>query len=315
MYNFFVKCIFQILSMGPLPNHIAFIMDGNRRFAKKKNLDERDGYRAGFLALMFMLKQCYELGIRYITIYSFAIDNFRRHPEEVKSLMELMQEKVEGFLEYENMISKYGIRVIFVGNLTLLSESLKAAAERAMEATSMNTTTFLLICVAYSSTDEIVHAVENTFMLNHPEKDRFLCEITEDGERKHEIVSSVVKTSRFYHSEKDQSSSEITRDEISSERSEEDERKQENESENKRGVIKLRDLEDNLYMSIAPEPDIVIRTSGATRLSNFLLWQTPSCLLHCPAVLWPELRLRHLVWAVLKYQRYFHYLDKKRGQL
>ncbi|KAL9237929.1 hypothetical protein vseg_012421 [Gypsophila vaccaria] len=271
-------------------------MDGNRRFAKKKNLDERDGYRAGFLALMFMLKQCYELGIRYITIYSFAIDNFRRHPEEVKSLMELMQEKVEGFLEYENMISKYGIRVIFVGNLTLLSESLKAAAERAMEATSMNTTTYLLICVAYSSTDEIVHAMENTFILNHRGKDRSL---SEGGERKHEIVQSV---------------SEVTRDEILSEICEEDnEREQKNENE--LTVIKLKDLENNLYMSIAPEPDIVIRTSGATRLSNFLLWQTPSCLLYCPMVLWPELRLRHLVWAVLKYQRSYHYLQNKRGKL
>ncbi|XP_074276785.1 dehydrodolichyl diphosphate synthase CPT3-like [Silene latifolia] len=287
MYNFLVKWMFRILSVGPLPNHIAFIMDGNRRFAKKKNLDERDGYRAGFLALMFMLKQCYELGIRYITIYSFAIDNFKRHPEEVKCLMELMQEKVEGFLEYEGMITKYGIRVIFVGNLGLLSESLRVAAKRAMEATSMNTTTFLLICVAYSSTDEIVRSVEKTFNFHHS-KNHFVSEITENGEKK----------ALF-----------------SGERSEEYDDSSEKEDENEVGIIKMREIKNNLYMSIAPEPDIVIRSSGATRLSNFLLWQTQSCLLYCPAVLWPELRLRHLVWAVLKFQRWYYYLDQKRQEL
>ena len=85
-------------------------------------------------------------------------------------------------------------------------------------------------------------------------------------------------------------------------------------SESLNPVIKLSEIEKKMYMSVAPEPDILIRTSGETRLSNFILWQTQSCLLYSPAALWPELGLRHLVWAVLNFQRHYHYLEKIRKQ-
>ncbi|KAL4328176.1 hypothetical protein AHAS_Ahas13G0173900 [Arachis hypogaea] len=76
--------------MGPMPHHIAFIMDGNRRFAKKSNLAEGIGHKAGFPSLISMLRYCYELGVKYVTVYAFSIDNFKRKPNEVQSLMELM---------------------------------------------------------------------------------------------------------------------------------------------------------------------------------------------------------------------------------
>ncbi|KAI4301116.1 hypothetical protein L6164_034430 [Bauhinia variegata] len=85
--------VFRVLSVGPIPSHIAFIMDGNRRYSKMWNLVEGAEHKDGFLALMSMLKFCYELGVRYVTIYAFSIDNFKRLPEEVQSLMDLMQEK------------------------------------------------------------------------------------------------------------------------------------------------------------------------------------------------------------------------------
>lgn len=83
IYGFSRRSLFRVISMGPIPCHIAFIMDGNRRYAKKCGLLDGSGHKAGFSALMSMLQYCYELGIKYVTIYAFSIDNFRRKPEEV----------------------------------------------------------------------------------------------------------------------------------------------------------------------------------------------------------------------------------------
>nr|AWK98403.1 dehydrodolichyl diphosphate synthase 1 [Tripterygium wilfordii] len=271
---FLRKCLFYILSVGPVPTHIAFIMDGNRRYAKKQNLDGGAGHRIGFLALTSMLKYCYELGVRYVTIYAFSIDNFKRSPEEVQSLMDLMQEKIEGLIEKESIVNRYGVRVYFIGNLKLLTEPVRFAAERAMLATAKNSKAILSICVAYTSTNEIVHGVQKA------------CEEKYDEIR-------VLNASRTGYGL------------IELRGSEQDEREQ---------LIKLTDIEKNMYMAFAPEPDIIIRTSGETRLSNFLLWQSAHCYLYSPSVLWPEFGFRHFLWAILNFQRNQFYMDKRKKQ-
>lgn len=273
--TFLRKCILRVLSVGPIPEHIAYIMDGNRRYAKKQNMIEGTGHRVGFLALMSMLKYCYEMGVRYVTIYAFSIDNFKRRPEEVQSLMDLMQEKIEGLMEEESIVNRYGVRVHFLGNLKLLSEPVRLAAERAMVATANNSKAVLSICVAYNSTNEIVHAVEKA------------CE------EKWEEISLLNASGSGYGL-------------IGLECIEKDERE---------NLIKLIDIEKHMYVSIAPDPDILIRTSGETRLSNFLLWQSAYCYLYSTPVLWPEIGFRHLLWAILNFQRNHFYLEKKRKQL
>ncbi|KAJ8567709.1 hypothetical protein K7X08_019917 [Anisodus acutangulus] len=95
-------------------------------------------------------------------IYAFSIDNFRRRAEEVQYLMDLILEKIEGLLDHKSIVNRYGVRVHFVGNLKLLSEPVRLAAEEVMEATANNTKRTLLVCLAYSSTDEIVHAVQES---------------------------------------------------------------------------------------------------------------------------------------------------------
>lgn len=267
------RFIFRVLSEGPIPNHLAFILDGNRRYARKWNLGEGMGHRAGFLSLMSLMKYCYELGVKYVTVYAFSIDNFKRRPVEVQSVMDLMLEKIEGFLKEESVVNQYGVRVYFIGDLNLLSESVRLSAEKAMKATSNNDKSILLICVAYTSTDEIVHAAQES------------CE-----DKWHEI-QSIMKTN--------------------------DAQNDENGKENlgEKHVIKLADIERNMYMGVAPDPDILIRSSGETRLSNFLLWQTSNCLLYSPKALWPEVGLHHLVWAVLNFQRVHTELQKRRKQL
>jgi len=107
IYGWLRRFIFHVLSVGPLPNHIAFIMDGNRRYARKKKLPETEGYRIGFFALMSILKYCHELGIKHITIFAFSIDNFRRRPEEVQFIMDLMHEKMQGLLEDGNFAKRF----------------------------------------------------------------------------------------------------------------------------------------------------------------------------------------------------------------
>ncbi|KAK8674450.1 hypothetical protein V6N13_112741 [Hibiscus sabdariffa] len=264
--NFLRKCVFYILSVGPIPNHIAFIMDGNRRYTKRLNLMQGAGHKVGYSALMSMLKYCYELGVRYVTIYAFSIDNFKRSPEEVQSLMDLMLDKIEELLREESIVNRYGIRVYFSGNLKLLNEPVRLAAERVMLATAKNSKAVLSICVAYTSTNEIVHAVR------------------ESCEEKWDEIALLNSSGGYEPDESDH-------------------------------LIKVTDIEKHMYMAFAPDPDIIIRTSGETRLSNFLLWQSANCYLYSPSVLWPEIGFRQFLWAILNFQRTQFYLDKKRKQL
>lgn len=254
------KCIFGILSVAPLPNHIAFIMDGNRRYSKQHNLIDGAGHRAGFSSLMSMLRYCYELGVKYVTIYAFSIENFKRSPEEVQSLMDLMEEKIEGLIKEESIVNQYGVRVYFIGNLKLLSKPVRLAAERAMDATAKNSKAVLVICIAYTSTDEISHAVHES------------CEEKSDEVK---VLDDC-------------------------------------ETKDEKNIIGMADIERHMYMAVAPDPDIIIRTSGETRLSNFLLWQSSSCLLYSPSILWPEIGFRHLVKAILDFQNHLYYLNKQK---
>lgn len=253
------RWLFRVLSVGPVPSHLAFILDGNRRYARKWKLGEGMGHRAGFLSLMTLMKYCYELGIKYVTIYAFSIDNFKRKPDEVQYVMDLMLEKIEGLLKEQSIVNQYGVRVEFVGNLKLLSDPVRYAAEKAMEATANNDTSVLLIAVAYTSTDEIAHAAQVSC------QDK----IAESIDRQADVNNA----------------------------------------------IKLADVERHMYMAVAPDPDILVRTSGETRLSNFLLWQTSNSLLYSPKALWPEIGLRHLVWAVLNFQRVQPYLERRKKLL
>ncbi|CAI9093025.1 OLC1v1028426C4 [Oldenlandia corymbosa var. corymbosa] len=265
------KCVFSVLSIGPLPDHIAFIMDGNRRYAKRCNLLEGAGHKLGYAALMNMLKYCYELNIKFVTIYAFSIDNFRRRPEEVQSTMILIQEKIEDLIKEESLVNQYGVRIYFLGNLKLVSKSVRLAAERAMAATAGNSKAVLSICLAYTSTDEIVHAVQDC------------CD-----EKKEEIRSL---------------ESSGTENGLSAVRG--------NGKDKRKDIIVVHDVEKHMHAAVAPDPDIIIRTSGETRLSNFLLWQSAWCLLYAPSILWPQIGFRHLVWAVVEFQRNFCYLKQK----
>jgi len=306
-------------------------------------MGEGDGHKAGFSALLSVLRYCYELGIKYVTVYAFSIDNFRRKPKEVQTFMELMREKIEELLQQESIINEYGIRLHFIGNMQLLTEPVRVAAEKAMRVTAHNQERVLLICVAYTSRDEIVHAVQESckdkwneiqpskvdkvsngeftrinqgpkrngldlnFLDSCDENETKACilhEEAEGAEEKDALLEQNVKKQSDNYGE-----GEITSCNGTVEITEEPKYKQ-----GEIASIKLVDIEKHMYMAVAPDPDILIRTSGEARLSNFLLWQTSACPLYAPKVLWPEIGLRHLVWAVLNFQRHHFYLEKKKKQ-
>ncbi|XP_020202347.1 dehydrodolichyl diphosphate synthase 6 [Cajanus cajan] len=339
LYCYLRRCIFAILSVGPVPNHIAFIMDGNRRYAKKRNMKEGDGHKAGFTALMSILRYCYELGVKYVTVYAFSIDNFKRKPKEVQTLMELMREKIEELLQQESLINEYGVRLHFIGDLQLLTEPVRAVVEKAMRVTAHNNQRVLLICVAYTSRHEIVNAVQEcckekwnevkvskeTKVTNgafakfdHSMKgnafDLLLQDSCTDYQNTTKAYSNGVESAGKKDGVFDHNVEKHAVDHIDAEITSCTKLVEMNKARMyKQGeVIKLVDIEKQMYMAVAPDPDIMIRTSGEARLSNFLLWQTSTCPLYAPTALWPEIGLRHLVWAVLNFQRHHFYLEKKK---
>nr|ABK51403.1 LLA-66 [Lilium longiflorum] len=246
------RFFFAVLSVGPMPRHIAFILDGNRRYGKKWKLKEGESHNIGFLTLVRILRYCCEMGVEYVTLYAFSIDNFNRKPNEVQYVMNLIRENTQALVRDLDTVNRLGVRVNFIGRLDLLDGPLREAARTVMKATAGNTRIVLWVCTAYTSTEEIVHGVQGA---------------VEDEWARLRM--------------------EGTKREIS-----------------------LEDLEGKMYFERNPDPDILIRTSGETRLSNFVLWQTSFCLLYAPRCLWPDLSLRHLVWAVLLYQRSYAYLEK-----
>jgi ditrans,polycis-polyprenyl diphosphate synthase len=262
LQNFLRKCLVAVLSYGPMPKHIAFIMDGNRRYAKFRSIQEGTGHRVGFSALMSNLLYCYEMGVKYITVYAFSIDNFKRDPSEVKTLMDLMEEKINELLEKSSAINKLNCRINFWGNLDMLCEPVRLAAQKLMESTAENTGLVLSVCMPYNSTSEIVNAVNEA------------CAERREMSQKENAGDAV---NNGVHSE-----------------------------------ISVADLDRHMYSAGCPDPDIVIRTSGETRLSNFLLWQTTFSHLQNPDPLWPEFSFRRLVWAILQYQRVYPYLEQNR---
>ncbi|KAL6224395.1 hypothetical protein ACLB2K_003250 [Fragaria x ananassa] len=300
-------------------------------------LSSWEGHKAGYWCVMSLLRNCFEMGVKYVTFYAFSIDNFKRPPDEVQLLMNLLQDKIKEMREKKSYVNQFGIRVCFIGNLKLLSEPVRVAAEKAMKATVNNSKAVLIICLAYTSTDEIVHTVEESCKekmnevqapngrkvsngVIHRVKEggkvnvvtetyaHISCNNNFDGEAA--LGTSAASNGNSKRVEKVKRENGTVNHAVASNGFVEESGKQ----QQKIPQLKLVDIEKHMYMAVAPDPDIMIRSSGETRLSNFLLWQTSNCTLYSPAALWPEMGLWQLVWAVLNFQRDHYYMEKKKKQ-
>ncbi|TFK62920.1 dehydrodolichyl diphosphate synthetase [Pluteus cervinus] len=240
--------LLSVLAAGPIPKHVAFVMDGNRRYARSRRLEVKEGHWEGFNALKRVLEICLRLGIKCVTTYAFSIENFKRPKEEVDALMELAEQKLLELCQKGSLLDEHGVRLNVLGRTELFPQSLQNVIKQAEEMTRHNDRAILNLCMPYTSRDEISTAVEKTVQQaldsEYPVQ-WYVCEITE------------------------------------------------------------KTIEANLSTSLAGSPplDILIRTSGVRRLSDFLLWQCcEDTQLHFTSTYWPDFGLFDFVPIILDYQ-------------
>lgn len=157
------KILIWILKCGPLPDHVAIIMDGNRRFADKLKIQRNTGHLYGYDRLIKTIELLHHLGVNVLSVYAFSIDNFKRTPSEVTALMDLLQEKLEDLSQNDTVVKKYEVRVRIVGKLSLLPKPVQEAALTIMSKTESNKGPILNVCVPYTSREELTAAMQSIF--------------------------------------------------------------------------------------------------------------------------------------------------------
>lgn len=238
----FQRMACRVLRAGPVPRHIAFIMDGNRRFARKRSVGRIVGHRRGYQTLLDVLRWCDQIGVRTVTVFAFALDNFRRSQAEVDALMDLAAEKFTEMLGHEAMMSRYGVRVRVLGVLEELPPRLRRTIAQVVQSTRGHTKLTLNIAFAYSAKRE-----------------------AQDAARE---VAAAMASGMLHAGDADQAL-----------------------------------LQRAMYTGIDPLPDLLVRTSGETRLSDFLTWQCRGATtLKFVNTLWPEFTFWTFWAAVLEFQ-------------
>lgn len=212
--------------------HIAFIMDGNGRWATSRGLPREAGHTEGAKTFERVVKYCGDIGIKYVTVYAFSTENWSRPKNEVDKIMSLLERYLDRMMK---KINEYDVEVRFIGDMTPISDGLKKKIARA-ETETRGKTLRLNVALNYGGRAEIVHAV-NSLLSDG------ITEITEDM------------------------------------------------------------LESRLYTQGCPPPDLIVRTAGEQRLSNFLMWQSAYSELYFTDTLWPQLRGEDIDRAVESFYR------------
>ena len=150
------------LRQGPIPKHVAFVMDGNRRFARSHRMETVEGHNLGFEALARILEVCYKSGVTHVTIYAFSIENFKRSKYEVDALMEMAKIKLTQLSQHGDLLDRYGASIRILGQRDLVKPDVLEAIDRAVELTSRNGDAVLNVCFPYTSRDEITTAIRTT---------------------------------------------------------------------------------------------------------------------------------------------------------
>jgi undecaprenyl diphosphate synthase len=222
-----------------LPKHIAIIMDGNGRWAKERGLDRFEGHQNGVTSVREITEAATEIGVNYLTLYTFSTENWSRPQSEVDALMELLIDTIE---KETTTLHKNNVRLMMIGDLNRLPEKAREKMLRCIAQTSANTGLALVLALSYSSRWEIVNAVKN------------ICKDVEVGKYRAEDIN----------------------DELFS---------------------------DYLTTKSIPDPDLLIRTSGEERISNFLLWQIAYTELYFTQTHWPAFRKENLYHAIYEFQQ------------
>ncbi|MEW6457371.1 MAG: isoprenyl transferase [Acidobacteriota bacterium] len=221
------------IDFSRLPCHIAIIMDGNGRWAKQRNLKRIEGHKAGIESVKETVEACGRIGIKYLTLYAFSKENWRRPRTEVNFLMNLMKEYL---YKEKDILIKNKIKLNVIGRISELPKDIQTELKRAIEETKNFKNFNLIIALNYGGRTEIIDAVNKI------------------------LDSKIIK-------------------------------------------INENIFKKFLYNPDLPDPDLLIRTSGELRVSNFLLWQIAYTELWITPVLWPDFRKIHLLQAIVNYQK------------
>ena len=222
-----------------LPRHVAMIMDGNGRWAKKKGGERLFGHRNGVESVRQVVEAAGELGVKYLTLYAFSTENWMRPKAEIDGLMTLLTNTIS---RETSKLNENNVRLLVIGNIADLPSGVQKHLMQAMKSTSGNTGLSLVLGLSYSGRWEITDTIRQMC------RDAVSGKIDPDG-----INSSLV--------------------------------------------------ESYLATSFMPDPELLIRTSGERRISNFLLWQLAYTELYFSPVLWPDYRKEHFYEAIIDYQR------------
>ncbi|MBF1212028.1 isoprenyl transferase [Gemella morbillorum] len=242
MFNFFKKNRLEEKieekKLKKIPTHVAIIMDGNGRWAKKRNMPRVKGHYEGMQTVKKITKYASKLGIQYLTLYAFSTENWARPKEEVSYLMDLPEKMFTSFMPE---LMENNVKVEVIGVVEKLPENTRKAVEDAIEQTKNNTGLKLIFALNYGSKDEIVTAVKR------------IAQGVANNEYKVEEIDEQL-------------------------------------------------ISDNLFTKDTPDPDLLIRTSGEQRISNFLLWQIAYSEFIFTKVAWPDFVEEEFYKALLEYQ-------------
>src|SRR5579862_8636735 len=222
----------QSIDPSRLPKHVAIIMDGNRRWARRRKLPRVAGHKAGVQAVRVTVETCARLGLRALTLYAFSVENWKRPRSEVETLWRLLRIYLRAELPE---MHRHAIRFTAIGRLEALPAFVRSELDSVIAATASNRGMQLNLAINYGGRAELVDAVRA---------------LVEDG-----------------------------------------------------GEIDEASISARLYTAGMPDPDLLIRTSGEMRVSNFLLWQIAYAELYVTETLWPDFSRAELLRALLDYQK------------
>lgn len=228
----------KILKKGNLPAHVAIIMDGNGRWARRRGLPRTAGHQAGVKAVKRIVRAAGDLGVSVLTLFTFSQENWKRPKSEVSAIMKLLYETTKREI---NELDENNVKLITTGRIEELSPKRRQILHEAMEQTKDNTGLILNLALNYGGRSEILDAVKR--------------------------IAADVRENR------------LNPDEL-------------NESR----------FSGYLYTNGLPDPDLLIRTSGEMRISNFLLWQTSYTELYVTDILWPNFTAKDFYEAIWDYQ-------------
>jgi len=239
MQNEIDQEIERIKNSDNLPGHIAIIMDGNGRWAKERDLPRIEGHRVGRESVRAVVRTCAKIGIPYLTLYTFSIENWQRPSAEVEGLMTLLEEVLKR--EFEEL-DENGVQLRAIGRLDLLPPPTRKALDDTMARLAKNNRLVLTLALSYGGRAEIVDAAR-----------RLATEVQQ-------------------------------------------------------GKLAVGDIDDKAFASCLydhelPDPDLLIRTSGEQRISNFLLWQVAYSEILVTDVFWPDFREKELIESIEAYQK------------